>query len=90
MEKDEFMNEWQKQYEITGLRCPKLNTQMTFIGGEDKVKTNISVDRINNKKNYEKGNVQFVSNIYNTIKQDYTDEEVDKICKLRVEVIEKG
>ena len=29
-------------------------------------------------------------NIYNTIKQDYTDEEVDKICKLRVEVIEKG
>ena len=90
MEIEEFMNEWQKQYEKTGIICPKLGSQMTFTGGEGRVKTNISIDRIDSKKDYEKGNVQFVSNIYNTIKQDYTDEDVDKICKLRVEVIEKG
>ena len=85
----EFMNEWQKQFEITGLRCPKLGIKMTFIGGENKVRTNISIDRIDGKKNYEKNNVQFVSHIYNIMKQHYTDEEVDEICLLRVNVIKK-
>jgi len=89
MELDEFMNEWQKQYEITGLRCPKLGIKMTYTGGENKVTTNISIDRIDGKKNYELGNVQFVSNIYNVMKQYYTDEEVDEICLLRVNVIKK-
>ena len=89
MELDEFMNEWQKQYEKTGTICPKLGIQMTFIGGESKVRTNISIDRINGKKDYEAGNVQFVSHIYNIMKQHYTDEEVDEICLLRVGVIKK-
>ena len=89
MELDEFMNEWQKQYEKTGTICPKLGIQMTFIGGESKVRTNISIDRINGKKDYEKGNVQFVSHIYNIMKQHYTDKEVDEICLLRVGVIKK-
>tara|TARA_R110000796_G_scaffold8770_2_gene28369 strand:- start:36 stop:641 length:606 start_codon:yes stop_codon:yes gene_type:complete len=87
MNKEEFMNEWQKQYSQTKLICPKLGTPMTYIGGENKVKTNISIDRIDNKKNYELGNVQFVSNIYNMMKQSYTDGEVDEICLLRVGVI---
>ena len=90
MEIDEFMNEWQKQYEITKLHSPKLGIQMTFIGGEDKIKTNISIDRIDGKKNNQAGNVQFVSHIYNIMKQHYTDEEVDKFCLLRVNVIKKG
>ena len=89
MELDEFMNEWQKQYEKTGTICPKLGIQMTFIGGESKVRTNISIDRINGKKDYEAGNVQFVSHIYNIMKQHYTDKEVDEICLLRVGVIKK-
>ena len=89
MELDEFMNEWQKQYEKTGTICPKLGIQMTYTGGENKVRTNISIDRINGKKDYEKGNVQFVSHIYNIMKQHYTDEEVDEICLLRVGVIKK-
>ena len=89
MEIDEFMNEWQKQFEVIELRCPKLGIQMTFIGGKDKIKTNISIDRINSKKDYELGNVQFVSHIYNIMKQHYTDEEVDKFCSLRVNVIKK-
>ena len=89
MELDEFMNEWQKQYEKTGTICPKLGIQMPYTGGENKVRTNISIDRINGKKDYEKGNVQFVSHIYNIMKQHYTDEEVDKICLLRASVIKK-
>ena len=89
MELDEFMNEWQKQYEKTGTICPKLGIQMTYTGGENKVRTNISIDRINGKKDYEKGNVQFVSHIYNIMKQHYTDEEVDEISLLRVGVIKK-
>ena len=83
------MNEWQKQFEIMGLCCPKLGIQMTYIAGKNRVKTNISIDRIDSKKGYEKGNVQFVSNIYNNMKQHYTDEEVDKICLLRAGVIKK-
>ena len=89
MEIDEFMNEWQKQFEVIELHCPKLVIQMTFIGGKDKIKTNISIDRINSKKDYELGNVQVVSHIYNIMKQHYTDEEVDKFCSLRVNVIKK-
>ena len=89
MELDEFMNEWQKQYEKTGTICPKLGIQMTYTGGENKVRTNISIDRINGKKDYEAGNVQFVSHIYNIMKQHYTDKEVDEICLLRVGIIKK-
>ena len=89
MELDEFMNEWQKQYEKTGIICPKLNILMTYTGGESKVRTNISVDRIDSKKDYEKGNVQFVSHIYNVMKQHYTEEEVDNVCLLRAGVIKK-
>ena len=62
---------------------------MTFTGGENRVRTNISLDRIDGKKNYELGNVQFVSHIYNIMKQHYTDKEVDEFCLLRVDVIKK-
>ena len=89
METEEFMNEWYEQFEVTGLYCPKLGILMTYKGGENKVKTNISIDRINSEKDYEKGNVQFVSHIYNIMKQHYTDKEVDEICLLRVNVIKK-
>jgi len=89
MDEVEFMNEWQKQFEVMGLCCPKLNIQMTHVAGKSKVKTNISIDRINGKKNYQAGNVQFVSYIYNIMKQHYTDEEVDEFCLLRVNVIKK-
>jgi hypothetical protein len=89
MSMDEFMKEWKIQYQKMRLTCPKLGVSMTYTGGENKVKSNISIDRIDGKKNYEKGNVQFVSHIYNIMKQHYTDEEVDKTCLLRVNVIKK-
>jgi hypothetical protein len=43
MKDDEFMNEWQKQYEKTGLYCPKTEVLMTYIGGKNVVNTNISI-----------------------------------------------
>ena len=64
----EFMKEWMKQFEKSGLRCPKTGQMMTYKRGEGEVITNISIDRLNNKKDYEKGNVQFVCLIYNKMK----------------------
>ena len=87
---DEFMNEWQKQYEKTGLYCPKTEVLMTYIGGENVVNTNISIDRIDNKKNYEKGNVQFVTNMYNKLKGFYKEKEIDEFCYKRVERLKNG
>ena len=87
---DEFMNEWQKQYEKTGLCCPKTGVLMTYIGGENVVNTNISIDRINNNKNYEKGNVLFVTNMYNKLKGFYEEKEIDKFCYKRVERLKNG
>ena len=89
MKTEEFMNKWYEQFEVAGLYCPKLGILMTYKGGENKVKTNISIDRINSEKDYEKNNVQFVSHVYNIMKQHYTDEEVDEICLLRAGVIKK-
>ena len=86
---EEFMNEWQKQYEKTGLYCPKTEVLMTYIGGKNVVNTNISIDRINNKIVYQKGNVQFVTNMYNKIKGFYSEEELNKFCYKRVEIIER-
>ena len=86
---DEFMNEWQKQFKKTGLYCPKTEVLMTYTGGENVVNTNISIDRIDNKKNYEKGNIQFVTNMYNKLKGFYNEEEIDEFCYKRVEIMEK-
>ena len=87
---DEFMNEWQKQYEKTALYCPKTGVLMTYIGGKNVVNTNISIDRIDNNKNYEKGNVQFVTNMYNKLKGFYEEKEIDKFCYKRVERLKNG
>ena len=44
-----------------------------------------SLDRIDNNKGYIKGNVRFVSLMYNYAKNIYTDEDVVKFCQLVVE-----
>ncbi len=90
MDRVEFMNEWQKQFEKTGLYCPKTGIKMTFIGGNSIVDTNISIDRIDNNKNYEKGNVQFVTNMYNRLKGFYEEKKIDEFCYKRVKIIEKA
>jgi len=78
---DEFMNEWQQQFEKLGLRCPKTGQMMTYTKGDGKVLTNISPDRINNEKDYEKGNVQFVCYIYNIMKNKYSEKILLTWCQ---------
>ena len=50
----------------------------------------VSSDRIDNKKNYEKGNVQFVTNMYNKLKGFYKEKEIDEFCYKRVERLKNG
>ena len=79
------MNEWMHQFEKFGLRCPKTGQRMTYTKGGGEVLTNISVDRINSKKDYEKGNVQFVCFLYNTIKNKYSEKILLTWCQYIVE-----
>lgn len=39
----------------------------------------VSIDRIDSKKGYMKGNVQLVSSLYNQMKMNRTEEEMDKV-----------
>ena len=78
---DEFMNAWQEQFEKSGLRCPKTGQMMTYTKGEGEVLTNISPDRINSEKDYEKGNVQFVCLIYNKMKNKYSENILLRWCQ---------
>jgi hypothetical protein len=78
---EEFMNEWQQQFEKYGLYCPKTGQLMTYIKGSGQILTNISVDRINSTRDYEKGNVQFVCLAYNTIKNKYPEPVLVTWCK---------
>ena len=78
---EEFMNEWQQQFEKLGLRCPKTGQRMTYTKGGGEVLTNISVDRINSTRDYEKGNVQFVCLAYNTMKNKYPEPVLVTWCQ---------
>lgn len=59
--------------------CPVLGTKMEFNVGS--IQTSPSVDRIDPKKGYVKGNVAWVSYRANSIKQDATIEELEKVLK---------
>ena len=78
---EEFMNEWQQQFEKYGLYCPKTGQLMTYIKGSGQILTNISIDRVDSTKDYEKGNVQFVCLAYNTIKNKYPEHVLVTWCK---------
>lgn len=55
---------------------------MTILAGSGRVNTNISIDRIDSSLGYVRGNVQFVCDIVNRIKQDLSQEELYKWCNL--------
>ena len=61
-----------KLYPADG-RCPVLGTKMKFLGDKD---NSASVDRIDNRKGYIVGNVAWISNQANTMKSDYSVEEL--------------
>jgi hypothetical protein len=49
-----------------------------------------SLDRIDNTRGYEEGNVQVVANIYNQAKAAWPEEYVDRMCQGRTAVLEAG
>ena len=75
---EEFMKTWADQKEKYGLICPISNQEMTYQQGLGNLETNISIDRIDSKKDYEKGNIQFICRRVNTMKHNSTLE--DLVC----------
>jgi len=54
---------------------------MTYVAGSGRITTNISLDRIDSSVGYVRGNVQFVCNVVNRIKQELLQEELLQWCK---------
>ena len=65
---DKFFKIWKTQFAKTGLTCPLSGETMTYQRGKGEVLTNISVDRIDSDKEYERGNIQFVCLMANLMK----------------------
>jgi hypothetical protein len=58
---------------------------MTYIAGHGRIPTNISIDRIDSSKGYIRGNVQFVCDVANRMKQDLDQGNFVGWCKLVLE-----
>lgn len=54
---------------------------MTYLAGNGRVATNISIDRINSSLGYVRGNVQFVCDVVNRMKQDLSQVELVLWCR---------
>jgi hypothetical protein len=54
---------------------------MTYQAGSGRVNTNISIDRIDSSIGYVRGNVQFVCDVANRIKQDLPQKELLLWCQ---------
>lgn len=53
---------------------------MTYVAGSGRVNTNISIDRIDSSAGYVRGNVQFVCDVVNRMKQDLRQKELLLWC----------
>ena len=78
---NEFIEIWKEQYEKFEMNCPYSGIEMTFKKGEGKLFYNISVDRFDNTKPYEDGNIVFCCMVVNRMKQELPIDEFWKICK---------
>lgn len=53
---------------------------MTYSAGAGRVNTNISIDRIDSSVGYVRGNVQFVCDVVNRMKQDLSQTDLMLWC----------
>ena len=86
--KKEFNITWQDLKEIfpKDNRCPIFKTP--FVTGKEKYPRKLwpSVDRIDNNKGYTKGNIIWVSNGANSMKGEFTADEIIKVGKFYKEL----
>lgn len=78
---NEFIQIWTEQYEKFGMKCPYSGIEMTYKKGVGKLFYNISVDRFDNTKPYQDGNIVFCCMVVNRMKQELSIDEFWKICK---------
>jgi hypothetical protein len=68
-------------YEKQEGMCALSGEKMTFLAGFGKINTNISIDRIDSSLGYVRGNVQFVCDIVNRLKQNLQEKELYDWCE---------
>ena len=73
---DQFMEAWKQQFKKYGLICPLSGQQMTYQQGLGNLDTNISIDRIDSYKVYEKGNIQFICRRVNSMKNHFSNQDL--------------
>ena len=64
-----------------GMQCPYSGLTMTYDLGEGKTPTNISIDRFDSNKPYEKGNIIFCCNVINVMKFDSSYTTFITLCE---------
>ena len=62
-------------------KCALSGIEMTFEANNGRVPTNLSLDKINPKGRYQKGNVQLICMAINQMKSDLTSEQLMRFCK---------
>lgn len=68
-------------WDIQNGKCAISGIDMTYTLDEGRVFSNVSVDKINSKDGYIKGNVQLMCMSVNQLKSDFEMDVVIKICK---------
>ena len=74
---DELIQKWDSQ----NGKCALTGWDMTLILGKGKVPTNISIDRINPKKDYIEENIQLVCACVNVAKMEMSQDDFINMCK---------
>ena len=65
--------------------CALTGREMTHIQGEGRIRTNISIDRIDSNRGYLKENIQLVCADVNKAKQELSISEFKNLCKMVLE-----